>query len=344
MTTSAVWPETLASHADSVLAGLSSPRRTLARAVFQRLVTPERTRAIATLDELRELPGDPDAIEQVINLLADSRLVAIENSSDGASSVEIIHESLITSWPTLRHWLDEDQDDAEFLARLRSAATEWEKSGRAEGALWRGQPMREAQHWHGRYQGELPRRESVYLEAVFALAGRTTRRKRLAIYGIITTLVLLLVAATIALLQIQDAEKVAKKNELEARQKSLALDKALHSETEQKLEAQRAKEATEKAKNDALAANDKLTEALDKVRASEAAAKASEAAARASERRAKASEAAAKLAEAEAKAKEKLAEQRRAEAEAQRRRAREEAEAKQRLIDRAVGPVKTTIR
>ena len=59
---------TLASHADAVLAGMSTPRMALARAIFQRLVTPERTRAITSLQELCELPGEPGEIEVVVEV------------------------------------------------------------------------------------------------------------------------------------------------------------------------------------------------------------------------------------------------------------------------------------
>ncbi|MEM9488718.1 MAG: serine/threonine-protein kinase [Myxococcota bacterium] len=114
---------TLASHADAVLAGMAAARLRLARAVLERLVTPERTRALVTLGELAELPGDRDTLAAVVHVLADSRLVAIEDSSErDSATVELIHESLITRWPTLRRWLDENLDDAVFLARLRAAS------------------------------------------------------------------------------------------------------------------------------------------------------------------------------------------------------------------------------
>ncbi|MEM9492264.1 MAG: AAA family ATPase, partial [Myxococcota bacterium] len=74
---------TLADHADTVLAGLTHDRRRLTRAVFERLVTPERTRAIVTMAELDELATaspDRDAIRAVIEQLAEARLLAIENS------------------------------------------------------------------------------------------------------------------------------------------------------------------------------------------------------------------------------------------------------------------------
>ena len=109
---------TLASHADAVLTGMTDGERGMARKVLERLVTPERTRAITTLDELQAIAGDREAVERVVHHLADTRLLSMETDRDvHGCSVELIHEALIDGWPTLQRWLDENQQDAEFLAR-----------------------------------------------------------------------------------------------------------------------------------------------------------------------------------------------------------------------------------
>ncbi|MEM9489405.1 MAG: protein kinase, partial [Myxococcota bacterium] len=109
---------TLAGHADTVLSGMTPGRRRLARAVLQRLVTPERTRAVVTLAELTQPSAAPNGDSDgdsgedsdaaaVVEHLAEARLIAIEDSIGRAderasATVELIHESLITRWPTLR--------------------------------------------------------------------------------------------------------------------------------------------------------------------------------------------------------------------------------------------------
>ncbi|WP_437661229.1 nSTAND1 domain-containing NTPase [Sorangium sp. So ce1182] len=186
----------LASHADTVLAGMSERKARLSRAVLERLVTPERTRAVASLGELCELPGDPGEIERVVGLLADGRLLAIETGGDSAgSTVELVHESLIERWPTLARWLDESQEDAVFLDRLRAAARLWDASGRAADTLWRGKVAGEARGFRERTRGELPERERLYLEAVLRLADHTQRRRRRLVTGVIAALSLVAVAA-----------------------------------------------------------------------------------------------------------------------------------------------------
>ena len=133
------------------------------RAIFERLVTPERTRAVVSLSELRELPGNPDDIERLIYRLVDARLLVVEARAGDDRAAELVHESLIAGWPTLIGWLDENRGDAAFLARLRTAAAEWQASDHDDGVLWRDEPARQALAWLAHYRGELARRERAYL-------------------------------------------------------------------------------------------------------------------------------------------------------------------------------------
>ncbi|HWN71871.1 MAG TPA: serine/threonine-protein kinase, partial [Haliangium sp.] len=173
---------TLAGHADAILAGMPAHDARLARIVFLRLVTPERTRAPASLAELRQLGGDTQSMSRVLTRLIDARLLAVEGRSGSEADsegfdgvVEIVHESLIDTWPLLGQWLVENGEHAIFLARLRSAAKDWERSGHAAGLLWTGEAAREARMWQQRYQGELAAAERRYLEAVLAATERARR-------------------------------------------------------------------------------------------------------------------------------------------------------------------------
>ncbi|WP_437737507.1 nSTAND1 domain-containing NTPase [Sorangium sp. So ce1335] len=214
----------LASHADTVLAGMTERQAKLARAVLERLVTPERTRAVASRGELCELPGDPGEIERVVGLLADGRLLAIETGSDHAGgTVEIVHESLIERWPTLKRWLEESQGDAVFLDRLRAAARLWDTSGRAADTLWRGKVAEEARGFRQRYHGALPERERLFLEAVLKLADQTQRRQRRVVSGVIAALSLLVVAAgtgVVTLARALESEEAQRSTAESARQES----------------------------------------------------------------------------------------------------------------------------
>ncbi len=138
----------LASHADAVLAGVQRAReQALVRALFLRLITPERTRAIVPVSELYELSPDHAELHRVIDRLVRSRLLVGQTAASEAGgtvaggTVEIVHESLIQSWPLLRRWLDETQEDAGFLEQLRNAAKQWQAKGYPQYLLWRGEAM-----------------------------------------------------------------------------------------------------------------------------------------------------------------------------------------------------------
>jgi serine/threonine protein kinase len=205
----------LASHADAVLAECTAREQALVRVLFLRLITSERTRAIVPVSELYELSPDPAEVHRVVDRLVRSRLLVgqITAGEGGGTSaggaIEIVHESLIQSWPMLRRWLDETQEDAGFLEQLRNAAKQWQAKGYAQHLLWRGESMQEAKLWHSRYRGELPDLQRAYLKAVFALSARGARRKRVAIIGAMSFLVLLVVAAGVALVMIRDAQQDA---------------------------------------------------------------------------------------------------------------------------------------
>ncbi len=208
----------LSTHADAVLASLSSAEQRLVRAIFLRLVTVERTRAIVSVDELRSLSDDAAAVDQVITHLADARLLAIESSHDGGEkTVELTHESLIDRWDKLRQWLDDNQQHAQFLAELRNAAQQWEKNGEAEGLLWRDRAALEAGQWLARARMEngadgtieLGKREQRYLEAVVRLAERTRRRRQQFVAVIVTAISVFAVVVSVLAIRARDQARRA---------------------------------------------------------------------------------------------------------------------------------------
>ena len=81
-------------HADSVLSGLSPQGHVLARAVLLRLVTPERTRAIVSLEELGELSQDKRELQRATDQLIQARLLVVQTGGGATgATVELVHES-----------------------------------------------------------------------------------------------------------------------------------------------------------------------------------------------------------------------------------------------------------
>ncbi len=261
----------LATHADAVLAGLSTTRQAVARAVFERLVTPERTRALISVAELRGLHVDSDIVDEVIQHLAAMRLVVIERGEqEDEHIVELVHESLIDRWPTLARWLDENQEDAAFLARLRAAAQEWECRARDPGLLWRGAPAREAERWYADYHGLLAGCEQDYLDAVLAWAERAVRRRRRLVTGVIALMALLLLGASVALWRVGQAQLEAERQAAMARVRAAEAEQSRAATERAQREAERARqdaEAGERRANDARADAEQARDQANRARA-----------------------------------------------------------------------------
>jgi serine/threonine protein kinase len=278
----------LATHADNVLTGMTAQERVLARAVFLRLVTPERTRAIVSLEELRELSRDTAELQRLIDQLVQARLLVVQTGGGATgASVELVHESLIHGWPTLLRWLDEGQEDAAFLEQLRNAARQWQAKARDSGLLWRGEMVEEARRFQRRYRGELPEAQRDFLAAVFTQAARATRRRRALFVGSSTFLVALVIAASVALVVIQDARKeaerqaelalraeasarsaeaVARTAEAEARQRLAEVQNKELQRQEAQLRAEQASMQVELANGELLRKNDALVSALKRAK------------------------------------------------------------------------------
>ncbi|HEY1555478.1 MAG TPA: serine/threonine-protein kinase, partial [Kofleriaceae bacterium] len=86
-----------ARHADQVAAAVPSQSQALLRAIMNRLVTPEGTRAVVDHSELLTLAAREE-VERVLDQLVRARLVNL-NEGDQGATVEIVHEMLISEWP-----------------------------------------------------------------------------------------------------------------------------------------------------------------------------------------------------------------------------------------------------
>jgi hypothetical protein len=173
-------------------------------------------------------------------------------------------------WPALRAWLDQTQEHAAFLARLRTTARQWDEAGRSAGLLWRGEPERDARRWAAAYTGELGTRERAYLDAVFHLADRATRTRRIAVAGTIGGLALLVVAAAVALLWIRDAEGQAVREADRARaeaEKATEANRQLLEEHERQVQLVEKLETEKAAREAAAAAATQATEQVTQSRA-----------------------------------------------------------------------------
>jgi hypothetical protein len=258
----------LATHADDVVAQMNDRAKKLTQKIFRALVTPERTRAIVEIADLYQLASDQHEVARTIDLLVAARLLVVQMRGDatGGGSIEIVHESLIERWPTLRRWLDEDQEDSAYLSQLAAAAKQWDAKGRPAGMLWRGDAMEEARRWHGQRHRELPPRDQAFLHAVFALARRGKRVRRVLLVTTIVVLGAVAAGAMVALVWIRAAQQEAQENLVTAEKEKKVAQEALAERDKKEAERLAAEESSKAAE----AAKEKVEAEKEKVEAEKA--------------------------------------------------------------------------
>jgi WD40 repeat protein/energy-coupling factor transporter ATP-binding protein EcfA2 len=163
--------------AESCYEGLSERQRELAKASFLRLVTPDATKRRLPHSEIDH--DDPD-LAAVVARFAEARLLVVSDTV-----IELAHESLISAWPQLRAWLDEDSEGHRIHRQLTEATSAWESTGRDTSALYRGAQLAIAQEWAGKRQEALATRERNFLTA-----GRRYQRREVRRWWVIAALLL----------------------------------------------------------------------------------------------------------------------------------------------------------
>jgi hypothetical protein len=216
----------------------------------------------------------------VTDQLVLARLLVVQTGAGATgATVELVHESLIHGWPTLRRWLDESQEDSAFLEQLRNATRQWQSKGKDSGLLWRGEMVEEARRFQRRYRGELPQAQQDFLEALFAQAAKVSRWRRTLAVGSIVFLALLVAASAVALVLIHRSNQearhqtvAARKAEAEARAAAQAELKAkeetkehlkqVQAEMEQRLNAEKKEREIKQQLLEALADQERLNKEL----------------------------------------------------------------------------------
>lgn len=207
----------LARTAEEFHAGLTPAQAVTARRVLLRLVAPGRgtqdTRRPAERAEF-ETAGPDTAL--VIEMLARARLITL----DGAT-VDLAHEALLTAWPRLRGWVDEDRERLHTQRRLTEAADAWVTLGRDGGALYRGVRLSTAAESFpagGESPDDLTPVEREFLTTSTAAHDRERRRRRSLTAVFCAVLVLALTAGLLAWQQ----NRVGERRRVEAEARRMA--------------------------------------------------------------------------------------------------------------------------
>ncbi|WP_307841012.1 helix-turn-helix domain-containing protein [Streptomyces sp. GESEQ-4] len=212
----------IAKTAEEVYGRFTERQAAAARRVLLRLIapgdgTPDTRRPV----ERAELPGTGrEDTAQVVEALARARLLTLDGDT-----VELAHEALITAWPRLRGWIEEDRERLRLHRALTEAAQAWQELNREKGALYRGSRLAAAQeHFGGAPREDLTDLEHAFLEASGDHEQKGRRRYRLVLTAVTAALCLALVAAGLAVGQWQSAvtaQHLAQSRQLAAQSSTL---------------------------------------------------------------------------------------------------------------------------
>jgi WD40 repeat protein len=187
----------VAQTADSAYQALDPDQQRVARRILLRLIAlGEGTEDSGRRVSRSEFDADPDTIA-VLDQLVRARLLTL-----GDNTVELAHEALIRSWPTLRGWIDEDRELLLAQRRLSDAAAEWERNSRDDEYLYRRARLTA---WEDRDIGRLNETERAFLDAgkqrharELALSRRRVRRTLIGAGVVVVVVSLLSVLAFVS--------------------------------------------------------------------------------------------------------------------------------------------------
>ncbi|MEV0319370.1 hypothetical protein ACIBKX_37975 [Streptomyces sp. NPDC050658] len=195
----------IAQSAEDLYTQLTPRQGETARRILLRLITPGQgtadTRRPVERAELATADCDPDT---VLQRLARARLVTLDDDT-----VDLAHESLITAWPRLHGWIEDNRERLRRHRRLTDAAHNWQARDRDSGALLRGTELTEAQDAFRtpEQQDELTEMEGDFLHQSVRAEQRRSHRARSFTAALATLLVLALIAAGVAYQQRNAAEQ-----------------------------------------------------------------------------------------------------------------------------------------
>ncbi|MEW1828452.1 helix-turn-helix domain-containing protein [Streptomyces sp. NPDC088196] len=139
----------IAATAEQVYGTLTPAESETARHLLLRMVVPGQgtpdTRRPLTRTELSDWPNP--AVPTVVERLTRARLLTADEEG-----VHLAHEALITCWPRLHNWIEQNRERLRHHHMLTEAARTWLEHDRDPGALYRGTRLARAEELFGEEQ------------------------------------------------------------------------------------------------------------------------------------------------------------------------------------------------
>ncbi len=239
----------VARRADDVYEAFDEQDRGRARRLFTSLVTIDpdgtATRRRVRRADLEVPSSDPTAMRRVIDAFGDARLLAFDRDrTTREPTVDVAHESLVTSWPRFAMWVHDEESSIRLHAQLREAALSWDADGRDGAHLYRGGRLDAATEWAAKNDETLTTTERAFVDASIArreqeLAAdrtrlekerRTSRRLRRQLVAVAVVMMLAIAAGVVAVNQRNEAQESADRADAEAARALAESERAIEQE------------------------------------------------------------------------------------------------------------------
>ena len=223
--------QAVATTAEHIFTCLEPVDQQTARTLFLRLVTigdsDQGARRRVAQTDLTRVGFNTGSAVMVINAFTQGRLL-----TQSQDSVEISHEALLSAWPRLQGWIDDDRAGLLIRQHLIDAAAAWCKDGRDPSGLYRGTRLAIARDWavSGASPGGMDAVTAEFLQASLRLEEHerlTVRRRTRRLRMLAGALALLLVAALAAAGAAFNQRQIAIANSQVAGSRELAAKSAL---------------------------------------------------------------------------------------------------------------------
>ncbi|HIK13150.1 MAG TPA: hypothetical protein IGS52_23330 [Oscillatoriaceae cyanobacterium M33_DOE_052] len=137
-------------HVDDIYQKMTTEEKEATKQIFFHLVKVVGAGETAAAQAVRRRAAmsefSSDMVTKTLQKLIDKNLLVSDASGTEAATVEVVHETLLSSWKTLENWLAERQSEIWLKNRLEEDARNWEKyretkPERATEELWSGSKL-----------------------------------------------------------------------------------------------------------------------------------------------------------------------------------------------------------
>jgi conflict system STAND superfamily ATPase/sulfatase-modifying factor enzyme 1 len=106
------------------------------------------------------------AAKQLVEALAEARLL-VKGEGDGTEAVvEVAHEALFERWPRVSHWIDDRREELRLWRQVKLAAAEWDRQDRLEEYMWPDKRLEKVYAMLDRIKVELSEPERSFVQRV----------------------------------------------------------------------------------------------------------------------------------------------------------------------------------